>query len=170
MDGADVRRVPQVIGESMARGVARAEADVASLLDLLATHGPDPDSALDVACGIGRHAVELARAGLEVDGVDISPEYVATARDRAADAGVGSETSFEVLDVRDLGTLDTTADLVLHWFGFGYFEDEVNEEVAATLRDCTAPGGATVSASTTSSRRSVTSRRPSPVRTARFSR
>lgn len=135
---------PEVIGESMARGVEQAGTDVASLLSLLGDHGVDPDSALDVACGIGRHAVELARAGLDVHGVDVSPDYVETARERAADAGVGGATTVEVLDVRDLETLEATADLVLHWFAFGYFADEVNEEIAAALHDSVSPSGALV--------------------------
>ena len=34
---------------------------------------------LDLACGFGRHSLELARRGFDVTGVDITPEYVAFA-------------------------------------------------------------------------------------------
>ena len=41
---------------------------------------------LDVACGNGRHAIELARRGCKVTGVDLSEEFLARAR--AGSAGV----------------------------------------------------------------------------------
>jgi SAM-dependent methyltransferase/predicted enzyme related to lactoylglutathione lyase len=45
-------------------------------------------SVLDVGCGTGRHAVELARHGFRVTGVDISPGMLAEAKKRASEAGV----------------------------------------------------------------------------------
>ena len=36
--------------------------------------------ALDAACGTGRHALELARRGHQVDGFDVTPEMLAIAR------------------------------------------------------------------------------------------
>ncbi len=44
--------------------------------------------ALDVAMGNGRNAVYLASAGLEVEGIDRSPEAVNTALESAQEAGV----------------------------------------------------------------------------------
>ncbi len=43
---------------------------------------------LDVGCGTGRHAIELARRGFKVTGVDLSEGMLAEARRHAADAGV----------------------------------------------------------------------------------
>jgi SAM-dependent methyltransferase len=43
---------------------------------------------LDVGCGTGRHAVELARRGFRVTGVDISAGMLAGARKKADAAGV----------------------------------------------------------------------------------
>jgi len=43
---------------------------------------------LDVGCGTGRHAVELARRGYHVTGVDVSAGMLAEARRRAEGAGV----------------------------------------------------------------------------------
>src|SRR5262245_41806156 len=42
---------------------------------------------LDVPCGGGRHAVELAARGSEVTGVDFAPEFLAAARSLAAERG-----------------------------------------------------------------------------------
>lgn len=53
--------------------------------------------ALDLGCGAGALAVELARRGWEVRGVDPSPEAVEAARRHAVAQGV--EASFEVGDV-----------------------------------------------------------------------
>ena len=44
-------------------------------------------SALDCACGSGRHAIEFARWGLEVTGCDISAEMLKIARRNASKAG-----------------------------------------------------------------------------------
>jgi SAM-dependent methyltransferase len=43
----------------------------------------DPATVLDAGCGTGRVAIELARHGIEVVGVDVDPSMVAEARRRA---------------------------------------------------------------------------------------
>lgn len=45
---------------------------------------------LDVGCGPGRHVVALARAGLNVTGVDVSQRFLDIAAQAARDAGVGA--------------------------------------------------------------------------------
>ncbi|MEY4172970.1 MAG: hypothetical protein RI900_135 [Actinomycetota bacterium] len=42
-----------------------------------------PTSVLDAGCGMGRVAIELARRGFEVEGVDLDPDLLAFARDDA---------------------------------------------------------------------------------------
>jgi SAM-dependent methyltransferase len=49
---------------------------------------PPGGSVLDVGCGTGRHAVELARRGYAVTGLDLSEEMLARAAARADAAGV----------------------------------------------------------------------------------
>lgn len=46
---------------------------------------------LDVGCGTGRHAIELARRGYAVIGLDLSSEMLARAADAARAAGVSVE-------------------------------------------------------------------------------
>jgi len=48
-------------------------------------------SVLDVGCGTGRHAIELARRGFRVTGIDISEGMLEQARIAAAEAGVELE-------------------------------------------------------------------------------
>ncbi len=43
---------------------------------------------LDIGCGTGRHSVGLAARGLNVTGLDVSPEMLRLAAQRAGDAGV----------------------------------------------------------------------------------
>lgn len=49
---------------------------------------PARGRALDLECGPGRNAVYLASRGFEVDAVDLSPEAIGWAGDRAREAGV----------------------------------------------------------------------------------
>ncbi len=59
---------------------------------LIETLGLAPGAAvLDVGCGTGRHAVELARRGYAVTGVDLSPGMLEVAAKRAHAAGVKVE-------------------------------------------------------------------------------
>src|SRR5205085_8358838 len=54
----------------------------ADLVELLA---PAAGSVLDAGCGTGRVAVELARRGFEVVGVDLDPSMLAGARQKRPD-------------------------------------------------------------------------------------
>ncbi len=47
--------------------------------------GLGPGSVLDAGCGTGRVAIELARRGVDVVGVDLDPAMLAGARDKAPD-------------------------------------------------------------------------------------
>ena len=57
-----------------------------------------PGRLLDLPCGEGRHALELARRGHRVTGVDLSRHAVERARAEAERAGIGAE--FRVGDMR----------------------------------------------------------------------
>ncbi len=51
-------------------------------------YGVEGKRMLDLACGTGTLAIGLARAGLEVEGLDLSPEMLAAARGKAEEAGI----------------------------------------------------------------------------------
>ena len=61
-------------------------AEVDFVLELLEL--PAGASILDVGCGTGRHAVELARRGYAVTGLDLSSEMLRVAAEAADAAGV----------------------------------------------------------------------------------
>ena len=56
---------------------------------LITTLAIKPGSAiLDIPCGYGRHAIELAKRGVQVTGIDISAEFLQTLQKRIADEHV----------------------------------------------------------------------------------
>ncbi|MEP1123779.1 MAG: methyltransferase domain-containing protein [Ilumatobacter sp.] len=65
------------------------------------------DRVLDVGCGPGRHAHELARRGITVHGIDISERFV-----EIAAAGAPDGATFERSDARSL-TFDAEFDAVI---------------------------------------------------------
>jgi SAM-dependent methyltransferase len=118
----------------------RTGAEVDRALAMLGAKGGE--RVLDMACGTGRHSLELARRGHEVVGVDISADLLAVAE---ADAEAESlSASFLAADLRQLDFAEEF-DLVLNLNdgAIGYFETEEEnhrtfEVIAAALR----PGGA----------------------------
>lgn len=53
--------------------------------------GDKSRSILDIGCGTGRHAIELARRGYSVTGIDLSSAQLQRARQKAKEAGVRIE-------------------------------------------------------------------------------
>ncbi len=97
---------------------------------------------LDVGCGPGRHACELARRGIATHGIDISTTFIDLARASAPDGA-----TFEVLDARDLlGHPDHTsaydAVVCLCQGAFGLMTaDGDDARVVAGLVGALVPGG-----------------------------
>ena len=80
-----------------------------------------------VAAGAGRISACLARAGLSITGVDLTPSYIQRARNRFRREGL--KAKFVVADLRKI---DFTGqfDGALNWQGsFGFFSEEDNLEV-----------------------------------------
>ncbi len=93
---------------------------------------------LDVGCGPGRHAIALAGRGIEVHGVDLSPEFIAIARKAAGDL----PATFEVLDVRDLAFQhEFDAAICLCQGGFGLLGGEEDEAIVVKIAHAVRPGG-----------------------------
>jgi SAM-dependent methyltransferase len=82
--------------KAVPREQTRAEADFL-LTSLRLSAGA---MVLDVPCGSGRHALELAARGMRMVGVDLSRDEIAEARKRAAAAGLSIE--WRQADMRDL--------------------------------------------------------------------
>lgn len=118
--------------------LAASGQDVHGEASFVTTLEPAPRTVLDAGCGTGRVAIELARRGLDVVGVDIGADMLATARARAPE--------LEWIEA-DLATLDLgrTFDAVLLAGNVVLFTAPGTE--AQLIRHCAehvAPGGALV--------------------------
>lgn len=97
---------------------------------------------LDVGCGTGRHAHELARRGIDVHGVDISARFVELAAVGAVDVGPGRAT-FARADARALafdGEFDAVVCLCQGAFGM-MTADGDDDAVVAGMARAMRPGG-----------------------------
>jgi SAM-dependent methyltransferase len=101
-----------------------------SVLRLVGDRGPQ--KILDLACGIGTHAIHWAKCGHSVLGVDISETFVARAREAAE--GVHGAT-FLASDIR---SLDLASDFTLvTWIEMSFIELDFLSRVCGSLQ----PGG-----------------------------
>lgn len=94
---------------------------------------------LDLACGSGRHAIELAKRGYTAVGYDLSVSQLARASERAQASGV--QVSFLQGDMREMA-FEQMFDGVVCWnASFGYFEEEKNIAVLRNAYRALKPGG-----------------------------
>jgi SAM-dependent methyltransferase len=99
------------------------------------------ETAIDVGCGCGGTALELARrvgAGGRVLGVDLSEPMLARARERAAAAGL-AQLELRRADAQSERFARGAADLVFSRFGVMFFSDP--PKAFANLRAALKPGG-----------------------------
>lgn len=95
---------------------------------------PKGSKVLDLACGKGRHALQIHNLGNNVIGLDLSPQSI-----DAANAKAEKGLSFQTGDMRNL-SFNSEFDLVVNLFtSFGYFKQEgdnvkVIKSIARSLR------------------------------------
>jgi SAM-dependent methyltransferase len=100
--------------------------------------GPAPGALLDVPCGDGRHAVELAKLGHRVTGLDIADENRTRAQRRAADAGVTLD--FLVGDMRSLPERPPFDGAYCMGNSFGYFPRAESQRFVTAVARALRPG------------------------------
>jgi SAM-dependent methyltransferase len=117
-----------------------ADEEVGQILELA---GRPVESALDLCCGPGRHALALARRGVAVTGVDRTALYLERARGRAEAEGLKVDWRLEdMVEHRRPSAYDLAISL---FSSFGYFEDEEDDlRVLRNLHESLRPGGALV--------------------------
>jgi SAM-dependent methyltransferase len=116
---------------------AETRREVAGVLRLL----PLRPSAriLDIPCGFGRHAIELARTGFRVTGVDLSSKLLEKARRNAATQGINVE--FKRGDMRRLRYRNRFDAVVNLFTSFGYFGEAGGLRVLGLFRRALRPKG-----------------------------
>jgi SAM-dependent methyltransferase len=99
---------------------------------------PSRAKVLDVACGYGRHAGELARRGFRVVGVDLSRAMLAEARRRFAE---NPALRFVRRDMRRIDYRGDFDAVVSFYTSFGYFTRADNERALRRMARALRPGG-----------------------------
>ena len=95
---------------------------VRGLIQRYARKNGAPARVLDLACGTGRHALELAGMGFSVEGSDISPGMVAVAQKNAV--GRGLDVKFHELSFQNSNAIPGAFNVVLAMFAsLGYLTD-----------------------------------------------
>ena len=110
----------------------QTRAEVAFVATLL----PPRARVLDLACGVGRHAIPLGDCGFTVVGLD--RDRAALGQARARDRGL----LWVEADLRKLPFRSEAFDSVIcMWQSFGYFDSSENENLLRQLRTITTPSG-----------------------------
>ncbi|MBW2456462.1 MAG: methyltransferase domain-containing protein [Deltaproteobacteria bacterium] len=94
---------------------------------------------LDLACGPGVHAVELASRGYQMVGVDLSSTMLALANDYNTKRGTA--VSFIQGDMRKLNLEDVFDGIYCWSTSFGYFDEKANLEVLKRVARALRTGG-----------------------------
>ena len=95
--------------------------------------------ALDLGCGTGRLLLPLLRAGLEVDGCDLSPDMLAHCRAQAAREGLAPRLYAQAMHALDLPRAYRTI-YICDSFGIGGQREQDQEALRRCHRQL-APGG-----------------------------
>ena len=121
------------------RDEKEADAFVDRLIDHLKLPA-DGKKLLDIACGRGRHARQLAAKGFDVTGIDLSPRAITSAQQHTAD-----NLHFYLHDMR-LPFWVNYFDYAFNFFtSIGYFRTErENYNAIRTIANAVKPGGIVV--------------------------
>ncbi|WP_431204230.1 class I SAM-dependent DNA methyltransferase [Bradyrhizobium betae] len=106
----------------------------------LRDHGIGSGKLLDLGCGTGVHAIEFARRGWDVAGVDLSADMIARANARAAQAGL--EIPFRQGDACAAGP-ERDCDVVVSLFHVASYQNDRDrlEALFRTAHAALKPGG-----------------------------
>jgi cyclopropane fatty-acyl-phospholipid synthase-like methyltransferase len=98
-----------------------------------------PAALLDVPCGLGRLALELAGRGFTMSGVDISTDSLKEARKGAAERHI--DVTLRQSDMRDLPGEMIVDGAFCFGNSFGYLDDDGNSTFLSAVHRVLRPGG-----------------------------
>jgi SAM-dependent methyltransferase len=98
-----------------------------------------PATVLDVPCGSGRLAIELASRGFAISGVDISPQFLEEARTLVNERRL--DVSWQQRDMRDLPWQMTFDGAFCFGNSFGYLDDDGNAQFLEAVYRALRPAG-----------------------------
>jgi SAM-dependent methyltransferase len=94
---------------------------------------------LDLACGTGRHAVDLAKRGYQVVGFDLSLQMLALASDEAQERS--AKLNFVQGDMREMSFAEQFDGVYCWNTSFGYFDEEKNALIVDRIHSALKGGG-----------------------------
>jgi SAM-dependent methyltransferase len=94
---------------------------------------------LDLYCGYGRHAIELAKLGFHVTGIDATREFLDIANQKAREANVN--ITFAQCDMRKIAYKNQFDAIINMFAAFGYFSDKENSDVLGLINTALRPSG-----------------------------
>lgn len=98
------------------------------------------DRILDLACGHGRHSIELAKRGYgNITALDYSETFIDKAAADAANEGV--DVDFVHGDMKALTYFDEFDVVITVFTTLGYFDDNTNKDVLKQINKALKPGG-----------------------------
>lgn len=114
-----------ILGDYKAYSLAGTDREVQFITEVLNLHPGEP--LLDLYCGYGRHAIELAKYGYKVTGVDATKDFLDIAAQNAQEANI--DITFEQKDMRELNYDQQFAAVINMFAAFGYFTDDENANI-----------------------------------------
>jgi len=115
--------------------IGRAQPELVSL----AQAGRIAERVIDLGCGTGENALYLATSGLDVVGVDASPEAIRQAREKASRRGIA--VTFDIADVLELHDYGEDFDTATDSGVFHVFDDDDRRRYERSVRGTLHPGG-----------------------------
>jgi len=107
--------------------------EVKYILSLLKQFSLDAKSILDLGCGTGLHAINFAKNGYNIHGIDQSHEMITIAKKRLLEQSHPNESiNFSVGDIRNV-SLDKKFDTVISLFHVMSYQT-TNDDLISTLR------------------------------------
>ena len=127
----------EFFGDGKTYSLAGTDQEVAFIVDVL--NLPPGAKLLDLYCGYGRHAIELAKLGYKVTGIDATQAFLDIASQKAQEEGV--TVTFRQGDMRELTYEGEFAAIINMFAAFGYFSDDENAAVLRKVARALEPGG-----------------------------
>ncbi len=124
-----------LFGARLEEMIEETSEEVEGLLNIFSEHHvKEKGKILDLACGMGRHSVQLAKKGYNTVGVDISPSYIKRAREYADEMGVSDKAEFIIGDMKKVGELlkdrKNSFDAAVNLFtSMGYWDEETDIQI-----------------------------------------
>lgn len=128
--------------ESLIFGEKRIEQASDEMEQVISLMKLDPSmKMLDMCCGVGRHAIELARRGFDITGVDRTQRYLDRASMQAHEQKL--DIRFVCEDMRKFCEPEKFDAVINLFTSFGYFDDPADDQLAAkNMYKSLKPGGA----------------------------